>query len=174
MAKKLYVGNLSYNATQDQVQSLFSQAGEVESVTLINDRETGRPKGFGFVEMVNEEGAQEAIKRFNGYSFLNRALNVTEARPREERPRREFNNAGSNSGGDREQRPPRPYVSSTPRPLDNPRDSFPEPSFNDDRPRRNFNDRNRDKEKRDNWSDDWGGGDRRGKGGRDRDRRDRY
>jgi len=85
MAKKLYVGNLSYGVTQEQLQELFSQAGDVQEIALIMDRDTGRPKGFGFVEMVTEEGAQEAIKRFNGMSFENRPLTVNEARPREER-----------------------------------------------------------------------------------------
>jgi cold-inducible RNA-binding protein len=85
MAKKLYVGNLSYSVTQDQLQDLFSQAGEVGEIALITDRDTGRPKGFGFVEMATEEGAQEAIKRFNGFNFENRPLTVNEARPREER-----------------------------------------------------------------------------------------
>lgn len=85
MAKKLYVGNLSYGSTQEQVRELFTQAGEVAEVTLITDRDTGRPKGFGFVEMATEEGAQEAIKRFNGYNLDNRPLTVNEARPREDR-----------------------------------------------------------------------------------------
>jgi RNA recognition motif-containing protein len=85
MAKKLYVGNLSFDTTEAQVRELFSQVGEIESVALITDRETGRMKGFGFVEMASEEGCQEAIKRFNGYSLNDRALTVNEARPREER-----------------------------------------------------------------------------------------
>ena len=85
MTKKLYVGNMSYETTQEQIRELFSQAGEVTEVSLITDRETGRPKGFGFVEMATEEGSQEAIKRFNGYTLGNRNLTVNEARPREER-----------------------------------------------------------------------------------------
>lgn len=85
MAKKLYVGNLAYSTTQEQIQELFSQAGEITEITLITDRDTGRPKGFGFVSMATEEGAQEAIKRFNGYQLDSRALTVNEARPREER-----------------------------------------------------------------------------------------
>ena len=85
MAKKLYVGNLSYNTTEAQVRDLFAGVGEVSSVTLITDRDTGRPKGFGFVEMASDADAQEAIKRFNGYSLDNRNLTVNEARPREER-----------------------------------------------------------------------------------------
>jgi cold-inducible RNA-binding protein len=85
MAKKLYVGNLDYATTQEQLRELFSQAGEIAEVTLITDRETGRPKGFGFVEMKTDSGAQEAIKLLNGKMFNNRALTVNEARPREER-----------------------------------------------------------------------------------------
>src|SRR5258707_5605394 len=84
MNKKLYVGNLPYNTTEAQVRELFEQAGEITEVALITDRETGRPKGFGFVEMATVEGAQEAIKRFNGYSLNERNLTVNEARPRED------------------------------------------------------------------------------------------
>ena len=85
MAKKLYVGNMSYATTDQQIRDLFSQAGEITEISLITDRETGRPKGFGFVEMATEAGAQEAIKRFNGHSLNDRTLTVNEARPREER-----------------------------------------------------------------------------------------
>ncbi|MBC7812573.1 MAG: RNA-binding protein [Burkholderiales bacterium] len=85
MSKKLYVGNLSYDTTETQIRDLFAGVGEVASVTLITDRETGRAKGFGFVEMNSDEHAQDAIKRFNGYQLDNRALTVNEARPREER-----------------------------------------------------------------------------------------
>ncbi len=90
MGTKLYVGNLSYSTTEDQIRTLFSQAGDIAEIAFIMDRDTGRPKGFGFVTMATEEGAQEAIKRFNGQTVDNRALTVNEARPREER---------SNSGG---------------------------------------------------------------------------
>jgi RNA recognition motif-containing protein len=83
--KKLYVGNLPYSATQEQLRELFTQVGEVNEVNLITDRDTGRPKGFGFVEMATNEGSTEAIKRFNGYSMSDRSLTVNEARPREER-----------------------------------------------------------------------------------------
>jgi RNA recognition motif-containing protein len=99
MAKKLYVGNLSYDTTQEQLQALFSQAGEVSEVTLVNDRETGRSKGFGFVEMATETAAQEAIRRFNGHSLDNRTLTVNEARPREERGGGGGGFGGGNSGG---------------------------------------------------------------------------
>ncbi|MBC7871776.1 MAG: RNA-binding protein [Chitinophagaceae bacterium] len=94
MTKKLYVGNLSYDSTEDKIRQLFSSAGDIASATIIIDRETGRSKGFGFVEMETEEGAQEAIKQFNGYQLEGRALTVNEARPREDRP-------GMGGGGDR-------------------------------------------------------------------------
>ncbi len=105
MAKKLYVGNLSYNTTEAQVRALFSQVGEITDVALITDRETGRAKGFGFVEMATDEAAQEAIKRFNGYTLDNRNLTVNEARPREERPSRGgFGGGGGGGGGRRDDR----------------------------------------------------------------------
>ena len=92
MSTKLYVGNLSYDTTEAQIRELFAQAGEISSISLITDRETGRPKGFGFVEMATEEASREAIKRLNGYSLDNRTLTVNEARPREDR-------SGSKPGG---------------------------------------------------------------------------
>jgi cold-inducible RNA-binding protein len=102
MNKKLYVGNLPYSATEAQVRALFEQAGEISDVALITDRETGRPKGFGFVEMATVEAAQEAIKRFNGYTLDNRNLTVNEARPREERgPRRDDRGDRGGYGGGR-------------------------------------------------------------------------
>jgi RNA recognition motif-containing protein len=94
MATKLYVGNLNYRTTEDQVRDLFEQVGEIAEIALITDRQTGQPKGFGFVTMATEEAAQDAIKRFNGYSLDNRTLTVNEARPREER-------SGGFGGGDR-------------------------------------------------------------------------
>src|SRR5450432_554283 len=100
MNKKLYVGNLPYNTTEAQVRELFEQAGTITEVALITDRETGRPKGFGFVEMETVEGAQEAIKRFNGYSLNDRNLTVNEARPREERSGG-GGYGGGRGGGDR-------------------------------------------------------------------------
>ena len=93
MGTKLYVGNLSYDTTETQIRELFSQVGEISEIAFITDRETGRPKGFGFVTMATPEGAQEAIKRFNGQTLDNRALTVNEARPREER------SGGGNRGG---------------------------------------------------------------------------
>jgi RNA recognition motif-containing protein len=85
MATKLYVGNMAYSTTEAQLRTLFAEAGEVGEITLITDRDTGRPKGFGFVQMTTEAGAQEAIKRFNGKVVDDRTLTVNEARPREDR-----------------------------------------------------------------------------------------
>lgn len=95
MAKKLFVGSLPYSATQSQLQELFSQAGTVESAAVIIDRETGQSKGFGFVEMSNDEEAAAAISKFNGYNLDGRSIVVNEARPQE--PRRSF--GGGSSGG---------------------------------------------------------------------------
>lgn len=87
MEAKLYVGNLPYSVRDDSLQDLFSQAGSVVSANVITDRESGRSKGFGFVEMSSPEEAEKAIQMFNGYSFEGRDLRVNVARPREERPR---------------------------------------------------------------------------------------
>lgn len=84
MGKRMYVGNLSYQTTETDLTSLFEQIGPVESVNIITDRDTGRSKGFGFVEMSNED-AEKAIAQFNGTELNGRALTVNEARPREER-----------------------------------------------------------------------------------------
>lgn len=85
MGTKLYVGNLPFQATQEEVSELFSQVGEVTSVNIITDRATGRSKGFGFVEMSSPDVAQQAIAKFNGTDFSGRALTVNEARPMEPR-----------------------------------------------------------------------------------------
>lgn len=84
MAKRIYVGNLSYQTTEGDLSTLFEQVGQVESVNIITDRDTGRSKGFGFVEMGNEE-ADKAIAQFNGTELNGRSITVNEARPREER-----------------------------------------------------------------------------------------
>jgi RNA recognition motif-containing protein len=98
MTKRIYVGNLSYQTTEGDLTGLFEQAGEVESATIITDRDSGRSKGFGFVEMGNED-AEKAISQFNGTELNGRSLTVNEARPREERSN---NRGGRNSnGGDR-------------------------------------------------------------------------
>lgn len=86
MGKKLYVGGLSYQTTQDQLTEHFSQAGVVTSAMIITDRETGNSKGFGFVEMATDEEAAKAIEMFNEQEFDGRKLTVNEARPKEERP----------------------------------------------------------------------------------------
>lgn len=87
MTKRIFVGNLSYQTTETDLTTLFEQAGEVESASIITDRDTGRSKGFGFVEM-NGDGADKAIAQFNGTELNGRSLTVNEARPREERPRK--------------------------------------------------------------------------------------
>ena len=83
MNKKLYVGNLSYATTVDELRTLFAEVGPVTSVALITDRQTGQSKGFGFVEMETDKAAQEAIERLNNSTLNERALTVNEARPRE-------------------------------------------------------------------------------------------
>ena len=85
METKIYVGNLSYETTEEDLRSLFAQAGTVASVALIKDRDTGQSKGFAFVEMSNQSEAEKAIQTFNGYTLANRPLKVNLARPREER-----------------------------------------------------------------------------------------
>jgi cold-inducible RNA-binding protein len=90
MSKKIYVGNLPYSATEDEIRQLFSSYGQVDSVSLVTDRETGRPRGFGFVEM--SSGAAEAIQALDQSAMGGRTLNVNEARPREPR--------GGGGGGD--------------------------------------------------------------------------
>jgi len=85
MSKKLYVGNLAFQTTSQDLQQLFAQAGTVESASVIEDRDTGQSKGFAFVEMSTEEEAAAAIEQFNGKEVAGRALKVNEARPRENR-----------------------------------------------------------------------------------------
>ena len=85
MSMKLYVGNLSFDTSSNELQTLFAQAGTVESVSLIEDRETGRSRGFGFVEMSSGEEGATAIQRFDGQEVRGRALRVNTAKPRENR-----------------------------------------------------------------------------------------
>jgi RNA recognition motif-containing protein len=85
MAKNIYVGNLSWSATQDDLYELFSQYGKVTRAQVISDRDTGRSRGFGFVEMEDDAEAQKALEALNGFNHQNRPLMVNEARPREER-----------------------------------------------------------------------------------------
>ena len=98
MENKLYVGNLPYAATEDDLKSHFSKAGTVTSVALIKDRATGRAKGFGFVEMATDEEAQKAISMFNGQNFMGRNITVNVARPPENRPRN-FGDRNRGGGG---------------------------------------------------------------------------
>ena len=86
MGTKLYVGNLSFNTTENELQELFAQAGAVQEVTLMQDKFTGKSRGFAFVTMSSEQEAQNAITQFNGKSVEGRSLTVNEARPREPRP----------------------------------------------------------------------------------------
>jgi cold-inducible RNA-binding protein len=99
MSTKLFVGNLSYNTTQNQLQEMFAAHGNVIEVDLIMDKFSGRPRGFGFVTMETKEGADAAVKALNGKSIEGRALTVNEARPREERPPR--SGGGGGYRGDR-------------------------------------------------------------------------
>jgi RNA recognition motif-containing protein len=84
MESKLYVGNLSYNVSEEELRQLFGQAGEIKEITLITDRATSRRKGFGFVEMVNQVDAEKAIRMFNDQELGGRRLTVSLARPRAE------------------------------------------------------------------------------------------
>ena len=99
MENKLYVGNLSYSTTEDDLRTLFFQAGTVSSVALIKDRDSGQSKGFAFVEMSTQTEAQKAITMFNGFNMGNRELKVSMARPREERSGGGFGDRGGNRGG---------------------------------------------------------------------------
>jgi len=107
MSTKLYVGNLSFNTSNEDLQELFGQSGTVESVTVVEDRETGRSRGFGFVEMSSKEEGEAAIQLLNGKEIDGRALNVNEARPREDRNsgggggRGGYGGGGGNRGGSR-------------------------------------------------------------------------
>ena len=101
MVKNIFVGNLSYGATEDELRSLFSAYGAVERVSIPTDRDTGRARGFAFVEMSNATEADQAITALNGTNFGGRAISVNEARPRTERGG--FGGGGGRGGG----RPPR-------------------------------------------------------------------
>ncbi len=95
MGNRLYVGNLSFNATETDLTDLFSQAGQVKDVALIQDRVTGKSRGFAFVTMTTDEEAAKAVSTINGKNVEGRTITVTEARPREERP------SGGGGGGSR-------------------------------------------------------------------------
>ena len=112
MGNKLYVGNLSFNTTEIAIQDLFSQCGSVSEVMLMQDKFTGRSRGFAFVTMESDEAAQAAVNQFHGKEFDGRSLTVNEARPREDRPagggggggfggpRRDFRGGGGGGGRD--------------------------------------------------------------------------
>jgi RNA recognition motif-containing protein len=98
MGNKLYVGNLPFSATDDSLRELFAQSGSVNSATIITDRDTGRSKGFGFVEMSSDQEASDAITKFNGTNFEGRTITVNEARPKAPR---EGGGGGGGGGRDR-------------------------------------------------------------------------
>lgn len=98
METRLYVGNLAYTATEEELRTLFGQAGTVKSVTMITDRATGRSKGFGFVEMATQAEAEKAIGLLNGSDLHDRTLTVNLARPREERGPGGFDRRGGGGG----------------------------------------------------------------------------
>jgi cold-inducible RNA-binding protein len=98
MNSKLYVGNLPYSTTDSTLSDLFSQVGTVTSASVITDKMSGRSKGFGFVEMSTPEEASAAIEKFHGQDYEGRAMTVSEARPKEDRPQRDF---GGDRGGNR-------------------------------------------------------------------------
>ena len=98
MSTKLFVGNLSFNATQEQLQELFCAHGTVVEVDVIKDKFSGRPRGFAFVNMETKEAADAAVKALNGKDIDGRALTVNEARPREDRPPRSGGGGGGGGG----------------------------------------------------------------------------
>ncbi len=98
MSQNLFIGSLAYATTDDSLKAFFEQIGEVASAKVITDRESGRSKGFGFVEFVNEDDNQKAVDQLDGKELDGRAINVGLARPKEDRPRRDFGN-NDRSGG---------------------------------------------------------------------------
>ncbi len=94
--KNIYVGNLSFDASEDQVRSLFEAYGAVDKVSIVTDRDTGQPRGFAFVEMMDDDAATKAMEALNGTSLGGRNLNINEARPKADRPR-----GGGGGGGGR-------------------------------------------------------------------------
>lgn len=102
MGKKLYCGNLSYSVGSSDLEDLFAQYGTVESAQVISDRDSGRSKGFGFVEMGSDAEAKAAIEGLNGKEHEGRALTVNEARPREDRSRGGYGGGGRRGGGGRD------------------------------------------------------------------------
>ena len=97
--QNLFIGSLAYATNDDSLKAHFEQIGPVSSARVITDRDSGRSKGFGFVEFENDADNQKAVDQLDGKELDGRAINVSEARPREERPRRQFDNSGSRGGG---------------------------------------------------------------------------
>jgi RNA recognition motif-containing protein len=106
MSQNLFIGSLAYATTDDTLKAHFEQIGEVASARVITDRDSGRSKGFGFVEFADEANNQKAVDALDGKDLDGRAINVSLARPKEDRPRRDFNNdrGGNNGGGSFRQR----------------------------------------------------------------------
>ena len=95
--KKMYVGNIAFNATEEDLRDLFSEYGEIESLKIIQDQDTGRSKGFGFIEMAEEKDTRKAIEELNGKDFMEKTLKVSEAKPQQKRSG--FNRGGGGYGG---------------------------------------------------------------------------
>jgi RNA recognition motif-containing protein len=104
MPSRLYVGNLSYTTNEESLRAFFAQAGEVKTAEVVMDRQTGRSKGFAFVEMATDEGAQKAINTLNGKTLDQRQLRIDAAKPKESRPRMGGGGGGGFGGGDRDNR----------------------------------------------------------------------
>jgi RNA recognition motif-containing protein len=99
MGKKIYAANISFKATEDEIRDLFSPFGKVESINIITEARTGRPKGFCFIELASEEDAKKAIESLNGSIFMERTLTVAEARPQQPREKRDFDSGGDGFRG---------------------------------------------------------------------------
>jgi RNA recognition motif-containing protein len=99
MSQNLFIGSLAYATTDDSLKAFFETIGEVTSARVVTDRDSGRSKGFGFVEFADEANNQKAVDDLNGKELDGRAINVNLARPKEDRPRRDFNGGGNDRGG---------------------------------------------------------------------------
>lgn len=104
MAQNLFIGSLAYATTDDSLKAFFEQIGEVESARVVMDRDTNRSKGFGFVQFADEANNDKAVNELNGKELDGRPINVNLARPKEDRPRRDFGGNGGNNGGSFRQR----------------------------------------------------------------------
>lgn len=102
--QNLFIGSLAYATNDDSLKAFFETVGAVDSARVITDRDSGRSKGFGFVEFVNEDDNQKAVDQLNGKELDGRAINVSIARPKEDRPKRDFNGGGGGGGGSFRQR----------------------------------------------------------------------